>query len=407
VTPKGSGRVVGIDVARCLALVGMMATHVLPGTTGGEVPLAHQVAGGRASALFALLAGVSLVLIAGQRTPLRGPELTGMLAGTLVRSSWVALVGFLIGGLETGIAVILVNYAVLFLVCAPFLALRTWVVATVAVVWVAVGPALSLAWRRDLPPPSYDVPAFESLEVPVALVRELVVTGYYPVLTWVPYLLVGIVVGRLDLRRVRTALVLVGLGAWTAFTAWAVSDGLVARPGVRAALIRTFEGAGWRGDLSTTLTDGLYGVVPPESWWWLVVRSPHSGTSFDLLMTIGSALLVLGGCLLLARPAPRVVGVLFGAGAMTLSLYTLHVVLRTEGLWDADTTGAFLGQVALVVGLGAVYRLAGRQGPLEMLVGESSRGVARAVTRAAGRATDQATDRSTDRAAAEDAHDRR
>jgi hypothetical protein len=407
VTPKGSGRVVGIDVARCLALVGMMATHVLPGTTGGEVPLAHQVAGGRASALFALLAGVSLVLIAGQRTPLRGPALTGMLAGTLVRSSWVALVGFLIGGLETGIAVILVNYAVLFLVCAPFLALRTWVVATVAVVWVAAGPALSLAWRRDLPPPSYDVPAFESLEVPVALVRELVVTGYYPVLTWVPYLLVGIVVGRLDLRRVRTALVLVGLGAWTAFTAWAVSDALVARPGVRAALIRTFEGAGWRGDLSTTLTDGLYGVVPPESWWWLVVRSPHSGTSFDLLMTIGSALLVLGGCLLLARPAPRVVGVLFGAGAMTLSLYTLHVVLRTEGLWDADTTGAFLGQVALVVGLGAVYRLAGRQGPLEMLVGESSRGVARAVTRAAGRATDQATDRSTDRAAAEDAHDRR
>jgi hypothetical protein len=97
-------------------------------------------------------------------------------------------------------------------------------------------------------------------------------------------------------------------------------------------------------------------------------------------MTIGSALLVLGGCLLLARPAPRVVGVVFGAGAMTLSLYTLHVVLRTEGLWDADTTGTFLGQVALVLGIGAVYRLAGRQGPLEMVVGESSRGVARAVT---------------------------
>jgi uncharacterized membrane protein len=380
VTPAGAGRVVGVDVARCLALVGMMATHVLPGTTDGEVHLAHQVAGGRASALFAVLAGVSLVLIAGRRTPVRGPELTGLLAGTVVRALWIALVGLLIGSLDTGIAVILVNYAVLFLVAAPFLALRTWVVAAVAAVWAAAGPVLSLAWRRELPLPSYDVPGFESLREPVTLLRELVVTGYYPVLTWVPYLLVGIVLGRLDLRRARTAAVLVGLGAWAALTAWVVSDALVARTGVRAELIRTFEGAGWRGDLSTTLTDGLYGVVPSGSWWWLAVRAPHSGTTLDLLMTIGSALVVLGGCLLLGRLAPRVQAVVFGAGAMTLTLYTLHVVLRAEGLWDADTIEVFLGQVALVLAVGAAYRLAGRRGPLEQVVGETSREARRVVT---------------------------
>jgi uncharacterized membrane protein len=382
VSPTGAGRVVGVDAARCLALVGMMATHVLPGTTDGVVPLAHQVAGGRASALFAVLAGVSLVLLAGTRAPLRGADLTGMLAGTAVRAVWIALVGLLIGGLDTGIAVILVNYAVLFLVCAPFLALRTWVVGTVAAVWAVAGPALSLAWRRELPLPSYDVPAFESLAAPGTLLRELVVTGYYPVLTWVPYLLVGIVVGRLDLRSTRTSLVLVGVGAWAAFTAWAVSDALVARTGARAALVRTFEGAGWRGDLTTTLTDGLYGVVPSGSWWWLAVRSPHSGTSLDLLMTVGSALVVLGGCLLVGRLAPRLLAVVFGAGAMTLTLYTLHVVLRTDGLWDGDTAGVFLGQVALVLLVGAGYRLARRRGPLEMVVGESSREARSAAARA-------------------------
>ncbi|WP_148570764.1 heparan-alpha-glucosaminide N-acetyltransferase domain-containing protein [Nocardioides caldifontis] len=380
-TPAGAGRVVGVDAARCLALVGMMATHILPGTTGGEVPLAHQVAGGRASALFAVLAGVSLVLLSGTRAPLRGADLAGMLAGTAVRAAWVALVGLVIGGLDTGIAVILVNYALLFLVAAPFLALRTWVVGTVAVVWAAAGPVVSLLWRRDLPWASYDVPSFDSLSAPGTVLRELVVTGYYPVLTWVPYLLVGIVVGRLDLRSVRTALVLVGVGAWAAVTAWAVSDTLVARPDARAAMIRTFEGSGWRGDLSTTLTDGLYGVVPTGSWWWLAVRSPHTGTSLDLMMTIGSALLVLGACLLLARPAPRVTAVLLGAGAMTLTLYTLHVVLRTDGWWDEDTTGVFLGQVALVVAIGAVYRLARRQGPLERVVAVTGGAVRRAVTR--------------------------
>ena len=31
-------RVVGVDMARCLALLGMMATHILPGYEGLEIP---------------------------------------------------------------------------------------------------------------------------------------------------------------------------------------------------------------------------------------------------------------------------------------------------------------------------------------------------------------------------------
>jgi uncharacterized membrane protein len=65
-------RVVGVDVARALALVGMMATHILPGLEQGQVSFSHQLAAGRASALFAVLAGVSLVLVAGRRTPIHG-----------------------------------------------------------------------------------------------------------------------------------------------------------------------------------------------------------------------------------------------------------------------------------------------------------------------------------------------
>ena len=49
----------------------------------------------------------------------------------------------------------------------------------------------------------------------------------------------------------------------------------------------------------------LYGVVPTETWSWLMVRAPHSGAWFDLVMTIGSACLVIGVCLLVGRLAPR------------------------------------------------------------------------------------------------------
>jgi hypothetical protein len=380
-----SPRVVGVDVARCLALLGMMATHILPGVSDGEVPLVHQVAAGRASALFAVLAGLSLALVAGDRGFLRGRRWLGALAGTAVRATMIAFVGLLLGEVESGIAVILVYYAVLFVVAVPFMALRTPVLVAVTVGWIGLSPLVSHWLRERVPLTSYEVPAFDSVEAPGELLRDLLLTGYYPVLTWVSYVLVGLLVGRLDLRSGRTSLLLAGVGGAAAVVAWQLSDRLVAPADVRAELIRTFEGAGWRGNLDTTLTDGLYGVTPTDSPWWLAVRAPHSGASLDLLMTIGSALLLLAGCLVVGRWAPRTLGIVFGAGAMTFSLYTLHVLLRSEGVWDGDDVVTYLGQAAVVLVIGAAFRLAGLRGSLEMLTGALSSGARRAVEGRAGR----------------------
>ncbi len=375
-----SGRVVGVDVARAVALVGMMATHILPGLDDGRVTFSHQVAGGRASALFAVLAGVSLVLVAGRRTPVRGRDWWGMLAGTLVRTSLLALVGLLIGGVDSGIAVILVYYAVLFVVAVPFLALPSGPLLGAAAAWALVAPAASHWLRSRVATTAYDVPSLDSLADPGALARDLLLTGYYPVLTWLPYILVGVVVGRLDLRATATAGKLAASGAAAVAVAWLVSDALVGRPGVRADLVRTFEGPGWRGDLDTTLASGLYGVTPTDSAWWLAVRAPHSGTTFDLLMTAGSACIVLAVCLLLGRALPRLSSVLFGAGAMTLTLYSLHVVLRSEGWWDGHDLETYLGQVALVLGIGAAFRWGRHRGPLEVLLGELASGARKVVS---------------------------
>lgn len=374
-----TGRVVGVDVARCLALVGMMATHILPGVVDHQVPVLFQAAAGRASALFALLAGVSLVLVGG-RAPLRGRAWSGMAAGTAVRAGALGLIGLALGELDTGIAVILCSYALFFLATLPFLALRTRWLVGVVVVWVAVAPGLSLAVRRDLPLTSYDVPSFEVLsEAPGAMVRELLVTGYYPALTWVPYLLAGVVIGRLDLRSPKVAALLAAVGGVAVAASVVATEVLLQRPGARAALISSYDIAGWRGDLNTTLAHGLYGVTPTGSSWWLAVRAPHSGTTGDLLMTLGSAALVLSLCLLLGQRVPRFSSVVFGAGALSLTLYTLHVVLRSADLWDADGMATFLGQAALVLAIGALFRWGSHRGPLEVLVAEPSAAVRRRV----------------------------
>jgi peptidoglycan/LPS O-acetylase OafA/YrhL len=67
-------RLVGVDLARALAVFGMFTVHVGPAPTpgGGVGDWFLGLASGRASALFATLAGFSLMLIAGRLEPKTG-----------------------------------------------------------------------------------------------------------------------------------------------------------------------------------------------------------------------------------------------------------------------------------------------------------------------------------------------
>jgi hypothetical protein len=380
-----AGRVVGVDLARLLALVGMMATHIVPSVDGtGRVTTLQEVAGGRSSALFATLAGVSLSLAYGRMQPVRGRAWGAAAVGISVRAAMVAALGMLLGALGSGIAVILTYYGLLFLAGIVFLRLRAATLAVAAAVWLIVAPVLSHVLRSWLPPPSYRSPELEALgsgDTAVGLLTELAVTGYYPVLVWMAYLLAGMAVGRTDLGRLRTVGLLAGAGGVLWSAAVLVSDAMLARPGVRSTLERTFDGAGWRGSLDVTLTHGLYGTTPSGSPWWLAVRAPHSGTSFDLAVTLGSALVVLAGCMAAGLLLPRPVAVLSGGGAMTLTLYTVHVVSRQPTWWDADDLRTWWAQVTLAVLIGAGFRLAGARGPLEAVVGDCSRAAAGLVRR--------------------------
>jgi hypothetical protein len=147
-----------------------------------------------------------------------------------------------------------------------------------------------------------------------------------------------------------------------------VSALLLAQDDVTQTLARTYTGPAGGSTLDETLAHGLYGTTPTGSWWWLAVSAPHSGTPFDLLHTIGTSLSVIGVALLVAPLAPRLFAVVLGAGAMTLSLYSLHVVLRVPPLWDGYGYPVFARHVALVLVTGAAFRLLGRSGPLEKLV---------------------------------------
>lgn len=348
------GRLVGLDVARCLALLGMVATHVLDERTStGDLTFGQWLAGGRASALFAVLAGVSLALMT--RAPLHGAPLARRTTAIAARALLIAVLGLVLGGLETGLAIILTYYGVLFLLGLPFTLLGARALTVLAVVWVVAAPVASYLLRQVLPPRGYASPTFGQLADPGQLASELLFTGYYPVVPWLAYLLAGLALGRADLRS-RDLLVGVTLGGFgVAVLATQVS--------------RTFVDPVVAAENAT----GMFGNTPTDDWSWLLVVAPHSSTPFDLAQTIGSALFVIGVCLLveraLPRPATLTLAVIFGAGAMTLSLYSLHVVMRTPDVWPPESPDTYLTHVVVLLAIGAAYALLRRRGPLETAVG--------------------------------------
>lgn len=349
----------------------MIATHTLVSVTPeGNTTFLQQVAGGRSSALFAVLAGASMALMSGRTEPVTGRPAIRVATRLAVRALIVSAIGLLLGQLDTSVAVILTYYGLLFLLGIPFLQLRAAPLAVIAAMGLVTGPVVSHLVRGYLPETSYDSPTFGMLATsPVQLFSELAFVGYYPAATWLPYLVAGMAIGRSDLTNRQLAWVLAIGGQVLAGLAKGVSALLLMNDSVRAALLATYSGPSRSDDLDQIIEHGLYGVTPTGSWGWLAVSGPHSGTPFDLAHTIGTSVSVIGVCLLVVPFAQRLFAVVFGAGEMTLTLYSLHVVLLIPQAWDEDGTGTFLKHAGLVLAIGAAYRLMNRSGPLERLVG--------------------------------------
>jgi uncharacterized membrane protein YeiB len=370
---NGGARLPALDVARGVALLGMMAVHVLhtgPGVTGAV----HDLAGGRSAALFAVLAGVGLALGSGGAHP-NPQRLHRARRAIPVRAAAIAFLGLTLGLISTPLAIILVYYAVLFLCALPVLGWSARRLALAATGWALLSPVVSQLVRaaglNDGPGAN---PSWQDVTDPGGTALHLLLNGYYPVLTWVTYLLAGLAVGRSALRLRRTAVRLAVLGAGLALTAWLVAIACVHRAGGERALGATLDPNAYiagRGD--GLLNDSFFGTTPTTSWWFLGVMAPHSGAIPDLVHTTGTALLVIGLALLLVPRTGEWLRPLAAAGSMTLTLYSAHAV--GLGFVDvADPDGAWPVWPVLLVNIGLALLVATwwgspqRRGPLEELV---------------------------------------
>ncbi|WP_236123371.1 heparan-alpha-glucosaminide N-acetyltransferase domain-containing protein [Cellulomonas palmilytica] len=336
-------RLVGIDVARGIAVLGMITAHVGPyaPVPGSVLDRVLDSADGRPSALFVVLAGLSLALLSGGPSPVVERDLTRARVRVAARAVVVLVVGLLLERLDTPILVILPTYAVLFLAGCLVL---TWPVRTL--VATAAGVALVAPLVRG---------AFELNTDPGAgLLGDLAVLlvgPHYPALVWFAYLLAGLALGRCDLT----------------------SAGVQRRAALLgAALVVAGYGGGW---LARTLV-----LDHP-----LTSTAPHSSSTFEVVGNTGVALLVICASLAAAARVPRVLSPVAAVGALAFTAYTAQVVavavIGPAVVWEPR----WESWVAFVVGTVLVcwaWRAWLGRGPLERLLhGVSTRVAERLVPR--------------------------
>ncbi|WP_245939242.1 DUF418 domain-containing protein [Actinacidiphila glaucinigra] len=257
-----------LDLARGLAVLGMYGSHVgrdPPG--GGPVGWAAEMSRGRSSALFALLAGFTPVILTGRPEPRTGRAGRKAAGRVLIRSAALVALGGALTALDTSVDVILAYYGLALALALPLRRLRARSSCPRCCTRSVRRPT---AEAGPTPLADHDPPARISGGDGLL---DLVVTGDHPVLTWLPFIVAGMAVARLDLGR----------------------PGVRSRPAVRAAAL-TAAGppsvAARRRPPGGPTPSAPPGDTTPAL---LLVAAPHSQTTFSIPGNTGVALLVLAG----------------------------------------------------------------------------------------------------------------
>ncbi|MGX1739530.1 heparan-alpha-glucosaminide N-acetyltransferase domain-containing protein [Corynebacterium flavescens] len=292
-------RVAGVDIARAVAIIGMVAAHFIPPDPQGlGFVLVDEITDGLPAALFAVLAGVSLSFMGTRGARSGGQAWQVFKFQQLVRGLVLMAAGTLLTGLQDAINVVLISIGAVIIILCPAVRLRTTRIAQVAGAVFLLGPL---------------IPAL----LPGLNERISLFGGAFPLWSWVGYGCVGIIAHRMLLDSGRSQAIAAAVG-----------------------LVLTTGGLFLRGVLDIFLSGG-YGTTGrlfllldslPEFFISglsaYLAADGHSGGLIDQATSVGFSLLVLSLCLMLGavRGLSFVLTPFKAFGSMALTLYVAHVL---------------------------------------------------------------------------------
>ena len=295
---SASSRIVGLDIARSLAIIGMVVLHMASLVWHTKVIL-----NGLPAALFAILAGITLMIIA------RNFTVTTLLR-ILARGCIITLIGLALLPLGGEIQVVLVVIGItMMLLC-----------------WV---PPLHWAWKLIL---------FAAATVAATVkYAPLTLPQVYPLLAYIAYFLAGMLLYEIYICKQRAA------AQWVS----------TAIAGIVAAI-------------------GFYFRFTTDIPVWLRFTG-HTGVVGEIVLSIAVAAVVLHLCLLAGRAASKLVYPFAALGAMSLSIYILHVL--TAYYWQSHialhNTAWACAFIALFLVIATLWRRLIGKGPAEWAVAKA------------------------------------
>ncbi|KUO15194.1 hypothetical protein AQJ91_42820 [Streptomyces dysideae] len=376
------GRLVGVDLARALAVFGMYIVHIAPmeSATDSVGSWVYFLAEGRSSALFATLAGFSLMLIAGRREPKTGLAGRQAKARIAIRAVILLVLGTVLA-MEYGDIVILAFYGVYFLLALLLVRLSARTLAIIAAGLALVTPQLAFVlkmWLSDSVQQSIN--AYDPLErLSDVGVLDLLLTGLYPTITWMSFVVTGMALARLDLSAPAVQRRLAALGAGLTAGAYGLAVLLAGKSAVLSfgggGGPSSGSGAGSMGSGSGPGSMGSGSGGPELSASDLLGAVSHTGTTFDIIGCLGVATLVIVGATVAMDRLPRLRRLakpVIAVGTMSLTAYVGHFLAQSA--WPASgagTTKSWVPVLTYILGaivFAAIWSRFLRRGPLEYLL---------------------------------------
>lgn len=347
----GKERLLALDAARGLAVIGMYIQHFALNQWNSFVS-------GNTMILFMLCSGISYMIMT-QRMLDGNAGRKALNTRILVRSVFIDFAGYLLILLNGPFAVVLTAYAMLYLLALPLIQASTSKLFALSGMAFFICPPLMLIGM--------------SLFEGSALLADIA-GGPLSALAWLPVFLTGMAIGRLDLHKAENAIRFIIAGAIILIPVKLVEAFVM--PGIYQSYM---EWASSNPALMYAEVDA-YAAWPhntqPIMWYMLFISMPQGGSACELLAGTGGSLILLGLFCLAGRSFGMLLKPFCNVGKLSLTLYMIQIIAGW-GLQMVSADGSLIDigaipfgdiMVAIFVLLLSCLFMRFKNGPFEALL---------------------------------------